>query len=275
MEKTQLMQSGNRLSALLSAVLGLGASLPAQWLNYPTPGVPKTPSGLVNLGAPASRSADGHPDLSGIWEADHNVPCPPTGCWDMRAGPQFFDITSGLKDGVPLQPAAAALRQQRMAANGKDDHETKCLPSGVPRMFLHPTFRKIVQLPDLLLFLLERNASYRQVFLDGRPLPVDPQPTWNGYSVGHWEGDTMVVETNGLRDGMWLDRAGTPISDAATVVERFRRVNYGNMDIEVTVKDPKSYTRPWSTTIKQFIVLNTDLLDYICLENERDRSHFK
>ena len=265
------MRSGS--SVVIAALLAV--PLAGQWLNYPTPGVPKTPSGLPNLGAPAPRAAGGHPDLSGIWEADHNIPCPPTGCWDMRAGPQFFDITTGIKDGLPLQPWAAALRQQRIAALGKDDHETKCLPSGVPRMHLHPTFRKIVQFPQLMIMLLERNASYRQIFVDGRPLPEDPQPTWNGYSTGRWEGDTLVVETNGLRDGMWMDRAGTPITDAARVTERFRRLNYGNMEIEVTVNDPKAYRAPWTTTIKQFIVLNTELLDYICLENEKDRSHFE
>ncbi len=260
---------------VLLVLVALAIPVSAQWLNYPTPGVPRTPSGLPNLGAPAPRDAGGHPDLTGIWEADHNVPCAPTGCWDMLAGPQFFDITTGLKHGVPLQPWAAALRQQRIAANGKDDHETQCLPSGVPRMFLHPTFRKVVQLPQMMLILLERNASYRQIFLDGRPLPDDPQPSWNGYSVGRWEGDTLVVETNGLRDGMWLDRSGTPLTDAARVTEPFRRINYGNMEIEVTVNDPKAYTAPWTTTIKQFIVLNTDLIDYICLENEKDRRHFK
>ena len=128
-------------SKSLLVLLASAVPLAAQWLNYPTLGVPTTPSGLPNLGALASRAADGHTDFSGIWEADHNVPCPPTGCWDMRASPQFFDITEGLKDGLPFQPWAAALRQERMATNGKDDHETKCLPSGVPRMHLNPTFR--------------------------------------------------------------------------------------------------------------------------------------
>ena len=253
----------------------LAAPLAAQWLHYPTPDIPLTPSGLPNLGAPAPRTGDGHPDFSGIWEAPHNGPCPAAGCWDMRASPQFFDITTGLKDGLPFQPWAAALRQERMAANGKDDHETKCLPSGVPRMHMHPTFRKIVQIPQLMVLLLERNASYRQIFLDGRPLPEDPQPTWNGYSVGRWEQDTLVVETNGLRDGMWLDRAGAPLTEAARVIEKFQRVNYGNMEIEVTVNDPKAYTAPWTTAMQLYIVLNTELIDYICLENEKDRSHFK
>jgi hypothetical protein len=259
----------------VAAIVALfSAPLPAQWLNYPAPGMPRTPSGLPNLGAPTPRTGGGRPDLSGIWEAEHNVPCPPTGCWDMRAGPQFFDITTGVKGGVPFQSWAAAIRKARMDANGKDDHETHCLPSGVPRMFLHPTFRKIVQLPQMIVVLLERNATYRQIFLDGRPLPQDPQPSWHGYSVGRWEQDTLVVETNGLRDGLWLDRSGAPLTGAARITERFRRVNYGNMDIEVTVNDPQAYTAPWTTTIKQYLVPDTELLDYICLENEKDTQHF-
>jgi hypothetical protein len=121
--------------------------------------------------------------------------------------------------------------------------------------------------------LLEYNASYRQIFMDGRPLPADPQPSWNGYSTGRWEGDTLVVETNGLRD-MWIDvRSGNPITEAAKVTERFRRVNYGNMEIEVIVDDPKAYTKPWTVKLNQYIVLNTEMLDYICLENEKDAAH--
>jgi hypothetical protein len=130
-----------------------------------------------------------------------------------------------------------------------------------------------VQLPGLLVILLEYNASYRQIFLDGRPLPVDPQPSWNGYSTGRWEGDTLVVETNGLRD-MGIDvRRGNPITEAAKVTERFRRINYGNMEIEVIVDDPKAYTKPWTVKLNQYIALNTEMIDYICLENEKDSAH--
>ena len=130
-----------------------------------------------------------------------------------------------------------------------------------------------MQAPGLIVFLTERNASYRQIFTDGRPLPEDPNPSWSGYSTGRWEGDTLVVETNGFGDGQWLDRAGSPLSSAATMTERLRRPNYGTLEIELTVNDPKAYTRPWTIPLKQSIVLNTELLDYICLENEKDALH--
>jgi hypothetical protein len=191
----------------------------------------------------------------------------------MRLSEQFFDIGWGLKGGLPYQPWAKDLMKSRMAASGQDDHESKCLPSGVPRMHDHPTYRKFVQFPELLVILSERNLGFRQIFIDGRPLPGDPQPAWNGYSSGRWEGDTLVVETNGLRDGLWLDRNGDPMTDAAKVTERFRRLNYGNLEIEVTVNDPRAYTAPWTTKIHQFIVINTEMLDYICAENERDAPH--
>jgi hypothetical protein len=247
-----------------------GSATPAQVRD---PAVPRTPSGLANLGARTPRTADGKPDLSGIWETESIRPCPKDGCFDMQVGDQFLDIGAGLKGGLPYQPWALALMNARKEQNGKDDQETFCLPSGVPRMHMHPTYRKYVQIPGLLIILSERNVSFRQVFLDGRPLPKDPQPSWNGYSVGRWEGDTLVVETIGFRDGLWLDRNGSPMSDAAKVIERFRRINYGNLEIEVTVDDPKAYTSPWTTKLNQFIVVDTDLLDYVCQENEHSLPH--
>ena len=137
-----------------------------------------------------------------------------------------------------------------------------------------PLFRKIIQVPGLLLILNEYNASYRQIFTDGRPMPVDPQPSWVGYSTGKWEGDTLVVETTGFRDGIWLDTAGDPITDAAKVTERMRRTTYGHLEVEVTVNDPKAYSKPWTIKLNQVLQLDTDLLDYICLENEKDLPHF-
>ena len=256
----------------LALTLLASAALSAQWINYPTPGVPKTPSGLPNLGAPAPRTADGHPDLSGIWEADNTRPCPPYGCPDMRLSFDFADIGQSIK-GLPYTPATAELVKKRMAVNGKDDPASACLPTGVPRMHIFPTLRKYVDTPGLLVILEERNKAMRQIFTDGRPLPVDPQPSWYGYSSGRWDGDTLIVETNGFRDGLWLDRNGDSLTSKAHVTERFRRLNYGNMDIEVTVDDPGAYTKPWTIHIKQFIVLNTDLIEQVCLENERDAGH--
>ena len=256
-------------------IIGIPTPIRAQWLDYPTAGVPKTPSGLPNLVAPTPRTADGKPDLSGIWKAEDTRPCPPAGCYDMNVGEQFFDIGWGLKGGLPYQPWAADIVKKRTAENGKDDHETRCLPIGVPRMLIHPLFRKILQMPGLVVILFERDTAYRQIFTDGRPLPIDPQPSWNGYSTGRWEGDTLVVQTIGFRDGMWLDRNGSPMTEAGKVTERFRRLNYGKMEIEVTIDDPKAYTSPWTIKLNQFIVLNTELLDYVCAENEKDSTHLK
>jgi hypothetical protein len=249
------------------------ASSDAQWLDYPTAGVPKTPSGLPNLGAPTPRTSDGKPDLSGIWQAENTHPCPPEGCADMRFSDEFLDFGASIKGGLPYQPWALALMKARKEQLGKDDQETKCLPSGVPRLHLHPTLRKFLQSPGLLIMLSERNTTFRQIFTDGRPLPADPQPTWNGYSSGKWDGDTLVIQTNGLRDGLWLDRNGSPLTDAAKVTEKFHRINYGNMEIEVTIEDLKAYTKSFTVKLNQFIVLNTELLDDVCSENEKDASH--
>jgi hypothetical protein len=246
----------------------------AQWLNYPTQGVPKQADGTPNLTAPTPRTADGKPDLSGLWA---NF-CPSGGktvlCMPEFAVPQVFgDIGRGVKGGLPYQPWAADIVKTRKAQNGKDDPTTHCLPGGIAKLHTSALLRKIVQVPGLVIFLTERNASYRQVFTDGRPLPEDPNPSWNGYSTGHWEGDTLVVETTGFEDGQWLDRAGSPLTSAARTTERFRRVNYGTLEISLTVDDAKAYTKPWTIQLTQGLALNTELLDYICLENEKDSTH--
>jgi hypothetical protein len=258
--------------AVTAATIVLVSVVPlsAQWLKYPTAGVPRTATGEPNLSAPTPRTADGKPDLSGVWEAELTRPCPPGGCLDMQTGEQFFDLGWGLSGGLPYQPWAAQLVKERRSENGKDDIISRCLPTGVPRMHAMPLLRKVVQTPGLMLILNEQNASYRQIFTDGRPLPVDPQPTWNGYSSARWDGDTLVVQSNGFRDGIWLDRSGSPMTDAAQITERFRRVSYGKLEIEVTVDDSKAYTRPWTVKLNHLIALDTDLLDYVCLENEKD-----
>jgi hypothetical protein len=265
-------KSGLLSAAALTVAIFIGpAPAVAQWINYPTAGVPKTPSGLPNLGAPTPKTADGKPDLSGIWEAENTIQeSNPT---ELAISAQFLNIGARLEGGLPYQAWAAELVKQRSAGMGKDYPHSHCMPPGVPEIDALPEWRKIVQTPGLLLMLQEFNASYRQIFTDGRPLPSDPQPSWNGYSTGHWEGDTLVVETTGFRDRSWIDVKGDPLTDAAKVTERFRRLNYGNMQIEVTVDDPKAYTKPWTVKLNQYIVLNTELLDYICLENEKDISH--
>lgn len=260
-------------SIVTAAALGLVAApspTAAQWLHYPTPGLLRTADGKPDLTAPTPKTADGKPDLSGIWAAEDNRPCPPGGCADMAVGQEFLDIGWSLKGGLPYLPWAAAAVKERSEHFGKDDHQTHCLPSGVVKMHADALLRKVVQVPGLVLLLNERDTSYRQIFTDGRPLPVDPQPTWKGYSSGRWEGDTLVVETIGFRDGLWLDRNGSPMTDAAKLTERFRRPNYGTLEIELTVDDPKAYKAPWTVKLKQSLTADTELLDYVCLENEKD-----
>jgi hypothetical protein len=247
--------------------------LAAQWLNYPTAGVPRLPNGSPNLEAPTPRTPDGKPDFSGIWEPDPNRPCPPDGCFDMQVPNEFLNIGSSLKEGPPYQPWAAEIRKQRMEQNGKDDPVSRCLPGGVVKLHTTPQLRKVIQIPGLFVTLNEFDATYRQIFTDGRPLPPIDMPTSKGYSVGKWEGDTLVVETTGFNDEMWLDRNGAPITDAAKITERYRRVNFGKMEIELTIDDPKAYTRPWTITLIHRIVLDTDLIDYLCVENEKDAGH--
>lgn len=250
----------------------LAVPLAAQW-SYPTAGIPRTAGGKPDLTAPAPRTADGKPDFSGAWDVEHNKPCPPEGCVDFYAPQEFGNIGWGLKGGLPYQPWALELAKARTAAQRKDDPLTHCLPIGIVELHTIPMVRKIIQVTGLLLMIHEYNASYRQIFTDGRPLPVDPQPSWNGYSTGKWEGDTLVVETTGFRDGIWLDTYGDPITDAAKVTERIRRVNYGRLEVELTINDPKAYTKPWTIKLNQILQVDTDPLDYICLENEKDLSH--
>jgi hypothetical protein len=262
----------------VAIVLAAGsASLSAQWLHYPTAGVPKNPGGSPDLTAPAPRASDGKPDLSGIWEpipqpTQQPTPQPVNPAIQQRVS-QFWNIGAGLEAGLPYQPWAADLRKAREAEQSKDNPDVRCLPLGILQMHAHPFPRRIVQVPGYVAILHERDMEYRQIFTDGRALPRDPQPSWNGYSSGKWEGDTLVVETNGFRDGLWADYNGSPITSAAKITERFRRLNYGTLEIEVTVDDPKGYTKPWTVRLKQSIVLDADLLEYVCLENEKDVSH--
>ena len=252
----------------------LAPRLPAQWVVHPTRDVPKTPAGAPNLQAPAPKSPDGKPDLSGIWEPEKNRPCPPEGCFDMQVPQEFLNIGYSLKDGLPYQPWAAEIRKVRMEQNGKDDPVSRCLPPSLMQLHTSPLYRKIIQTPGVVLILSEFGVNFRQMFTDGRPVIANPQqPSFTGFSTGRWEGDTLVVQTTGFKDQLWLDRSGSPITDKATITERFKRVNYGRLEIEITVDDPKAYTAPWTIKLNQNIVLDTDLVEYVCLENERDLQH--
>ena len=248
-------------------------TLSAQWLTYPTKGLPLKADGSPDLTAPAPKAANGKPDLSGVWDVEKNRPCGVTGCPD-QAPQEYFNIGAALSGGLPYQPWAAALVKSRTAQNSVEDPVTRCLPIGVVHTHTLPLLRKIVQTPDLLVIFYERNASYRQIFTDGRSLPEDPQPSYNGYSTGKWEGDTLVVQSNGFQDGLWLDHNGSPLTEAAKMTERFRRPNVGRLEVEITVDDPKAYTRPWTVKLNQILVPNAELLDAYCLENEKDIQHF-
>jgi len=245
------------------AALGLMLSTPsfAQWLDYPTSGIPRLPNGKPNLEAPAPKTADGKPDLSGLYDID--------------SGRLFQNIGADIRpQDLPLQPWAAALARQREQDNRKDDPYSHCLPPVVPRINSGNRPFKILQLPGLVVILYETGYIFRQIFTDGRPLPKDPQPAWLGYSVGKWEGDTFVVDTIGFKDQGWLDgNKGNPHSDAMHVTERFRRVNFGRLELQETIDDPKAYTKPFTVKHSLHLLADSEILENICNENEKDAVH--
>ena len=271
--------------ARLGLLAAAGGLLWAQWPSYGNARVPRAADGKPDLQAPAPRAADGHPDFSGIWRFVDSPdarrgPPPPPGVGTIGIGlrgaglNQFFDIGSTLPDGLPLQPWAAALRRQRAAANNKDNPDAHCLPLGPMQLHTHPEPRKIIQTPALLLILYEANGGIRQIFTDGRPLPPEgAEPWWYGYSVGKWAADTLVVESNGFRDDVWLDVEGSPMTGAAKMTERFRRVNFGNMEIQISVDDPKAYIKPWTVSVHHALMPDTELIEFVCNENEKDVPH--
>jgi len=270
-------------SALVAtAALLTSAQLTAQWVNYPMPGVPRRADGKVNVAAPAPRLADGKPDLSGLWMtaepnrgAGRGTPPPvsvPDEAGDQRnvtASRQMRDIGVDLPGGLPYQPWLIPIVKERTANEAIDDPHIRCLPDNFLRAYGLPHLLKFVHSPQLLVVLNEMNAGYRQVFTDGRPLPKDPNPSWQGYSSARWSGDTLVIDTIGLRDDTWIDWNGSVLTEAAKVREEIRRPDFGHLDIKVTVDDSKAYTKPWSVTLRQRIVVDTDLIDEICLENEK------
>ena len=244
-------------AAVLASLLSAPAA--AQWLNYPTPGIPRTPDGKPNLAAPAPRTADGKPDLSGIWRG------PGAGSYDRN-------IAKDLNPG-DVQPWAEALYQQRVREMGKDAPRALCLPDPFP--YYHAVdLARIAQTTGLIVILYQgtTNSVHRTIFTDGRKLPEDPNPTWMGYSVGHWERDTLVVDTAGFNDRSWLDIEGHPHTEALHVTERFRRRDFGHMDFEMTIDDPKAFTRPFSFKMDKVLLPDTDLLESVC-ENDRSVPH--
>jgi len=269
-----------RLGLTCAIVAIVSSLLSAQWTPHRQAGAPRLPDGRVNLDAPTPRTADGKPDLSGLWAAIRTgtgqvvvgTDVPP-----LQRTSQFWNIGAGLDGDLPLRPWASELRAARIADHSKDNPDAHCLPIGLTQLHNHPQPRKIIQTPTLIVMLYEANGGIRQIFMDGRPLPNhDPQPWWYGYSVGKWDGDTLVVETVGFRDGGWLDVNGAPLTDAGKVTERFRRLNYGSLEIEVTVDDPKAYTRPWTAVkMRQRLLPDDELIEFVCAENEKSSQHFQ
>ena len=260
--------------------------LSAQWPAVRSRGVPRTSTGQPDLTAPTPRTPDGKPDLSGIWDNGRNTggqrgavagargtPAPAPAPNSGPPNATFFNVGAGFNDGLPFQPWAAELVKKRMADNSKDNPDAHCLPMGFMQFHTHSQPRKIIQTPDVILIIYEANSGLRQIFTDGRALPdKDALPWWYGYSVGKWEGDTLVVETTGFIDNIWLDVRGSPLTSTGRVIERFRRPNYGNLEIDITIDDPKSYTRPWTVKVNQRIYPDTELIEFIC--EERDATHY-
>jgi hypothetical protein len=245
--------------ASITIALLLAGGAPAQWLNFPTPGVPRTAAGKPNLSAPAPRTADGKPDFSGVW-------LPATG--------YTTNLAKDLKPGdVSLQPWAEALYNHRLANEGKEDPQAYCVLSGVPREHVVPYPFKIMEPPGEIVILYEALHSYRQIYMDGRALPKDPNPAWMGYSVGHWDGDTLVVESKGFQENNWLDNSGHPGTESLRLTERLHRRDFGHIDLEMTIDDPKAYKKPWTVNLVFTANPDTDLIEYVCDENEKDLKH--
>jgi hypothetical protein len=329
----------NGVATVFAIILGCSVAVSAQWPKHPVAGAPRDAQGNILMNAPAPRTADGKPDLSGVWmRADSGPPRaggpgrgrggggnppggPPAGPGappNAGGGPPnpngnapftggrggvlvevpterfpfdpsgppvatFFEAGGNMEGGLPYTPWALDLKKQRMALVQKDNPDANCLPMGFLQFHLQPQPRKIIQTSQLVLIEYEANYGIRHIYTDGRKLPAqgDVQPWWYGYSVGRWDGNDLVVETNNLRgaeesvhDG-WLDVNGSPYSGQAKITERFRRLTYGHLQIDMTVEDPKSYTRPWTVRVDQRILPDQELIEFVCNENQQFRRRIK
>jgi hypothetical protein len=302
------------LLAASAVIVACTAAISAQWPKFTETGVPRDKQGRVVMDAPAPRTADGKPDLTGHWLRADPEPLPPeiAGIVGDREGQggrggrppgipleptvapfppdpksppvaTFFELGGNIKGGLPFTPWAAAIRKTRQAADAKDNPDANCMPMGITQFHMQPQPRKIIQTPKVTLILYEANYGLRTIYTDGRKLPPqgEPQPFWYGYSVGRWEGDTFVVETNNLRgaedgpfDG-WLDVRGSPYSQQAKFTERFRRPMFGKLEIDITVDDPKSYTKPFTVRINQRVTVDEEMIEFVCNENQQFRRRVK
>jgi hypothetical protein len=247
------------MKGVIATIFLFAAAAHAQWLNYPTPEVPRTSDGKPNLSAPAPKTADGKPDLSGVWITKPGY----TG-----------NIAKDLKPGeVLFQPWAETLFNHRRSNEGKEDPQAYCVLSGVPRENVVPYPFKILNSKGMIVILYEALHSYRQIFMDGRALPKDPNPAWMGYSIGHWEGDTLVVQSNGFQENNWLDNNGHPGTESLRLTEKFHRADFGHIDLQMIIDDPKAYKKPWTVNLQLTASPDTELIEYVCDENEKDLKH--
>ena len=272
-----------RFAGLIVLLSGACLALHAQWLNYPAPGTPRTRDGKPNLTAPTPRATNGKPDLSGVWQVE------PTPAGEMKRLFGDLSVENVVGDSsaayskymvdilVDFQPADMPLRAEFANLVRQRSSEvyplTRCLPLGVPGDGLLPGPFKVIQTPGLILVHNEYENTFRQIYLDGRKAPADPEPLWLGYSVGKWEGDALVIDTVGFNDKGWLDAMGHPRSEALHVTERFHRRDFGHLDVEVTIDDPKVYTRSFSVKFTELLQPDSDVMEYFCAENEKDQSH--
>ena len=298
LRRMQPLSPFQRSALLLIGTLLAATHLTAQWVKYPTVAVPRKADGAVNMFAPAPRMTDGKPDFSGIWTTaePNNRRAVVLSSPQDRVGPrdenakeaetpgnpaaitgsrQMANIGVDLPGGLPYQSWLVPIVKERTENNAIDDPHIRCLPDNFLRAYGLPHMLKFVHSPSLLVVLNEMNAGYRQVFTDARPLPKDPNPTWQGYSSAKWSGDTLVIDTVGLRDDTWIDWNGSVVTEAAKIREEMRRPDFGHLEIRVTVDDPKAYTKPWTVTIKERLIVDTELIDEICLENEKSLEHMK
>jgi hypothetical protein len=271
-----------RISIAVFALLAMASGAPAQWVSYPTAGTPRTKDGKPNLAAPAPHTRDRRPDLSGIWHPEASSVAElasasggsriPPAVGSDTPNKYFLDALADFEPGPgPLKPAALkAFSQLTFVSRGFD-----CLPIGMPMVDTDPAPMKIVQTPGLIMILMEAETTFRQIFTDGRKLPADPQPSWLGSSVGRWDGDTLVVDTAGLNNRTWLDAAGHKHSEQLRVTERFHRINFGRMELQLTLDDPETFTKPVSFKVNLLLFPDTDLMESFCAEGEKDLKHIK
>lgn len=278
---------------LVTSFFLIGTATQAQWLNYRAPGTPTTKDGKVDLSGPTPRMPDGKPDLSGVWHIQQNnnrqqteltpsiVPNAPTtptgvaGSAGAGGGSYSGNILRDVKGEDIETPEGKKIREARMQSGNRPNPTVFCLPMGIPVNNFVVEVVKFIQSPREIVAIYEVDNSYRQIYLDGRPLPKDPNPSWLGYSTGHWDGDTLVVETEGFNDRTWLDMIGHSHSEQLHLTERYHRTDYGHMDIEMTFKDPVMYTKPFTIKFRDQLVADSDILEAYCNENEKDRQHIQ